>query len=82
MEHAGPPFIWSGDGKTLYFVFRGGPLRASYNGVWYKVSANGGAATRAYQNPAAMPYAPNTDMHVVLVARSDAAGRHQARRVV
>ena len=72
MEHAGPPFIWSGDGKTLYFVFRGGPVRASFNGVGYKVSADGGPATRAYQNAAAMPYAPNTDLHVVLVPRSEA----------
>jgi dipeptidyl aminopeptidase/acylaminoacyl peptidase len=74
MQHVGPPFIWSTDGKTLYFVFRGGPLRASLDGVWYKVSADGGSPTRAYENPAAMPYAPNTDMHVVFIPRSDAKG--------
>jgi hypothetical protein len=64
-----PPFIWARDGKTLYFVVLVRGTRSG--GTWYKVSVDGGAATRAYQNPAAMPYAPNTDMHVVQVRRGD-----------
>jgi hypothetical protein len=80
MAGAGPPFIWSRDGKTLYFVVRGGPAPPPVGGVWYKVSADGGAATRAYENASAMPYAPNTDMHVVFVRRNDAA-RGGVRRV-
>ena len=75
MEKAGPPVIWSRDGKMLYFVARGGPRLPPYGGVWYKVSVNGGPATRAYDNASAMPYAPNTDMHVVYVPRDAAEGR-------
>ena len=64
-----PPFMWSPDGKTLYFhvIVRG----TTSGDTWYRVSADGGAVTRAYENPAATPYAPNTDMHVVLVRRGE-----------
>jgi hypothetical protein len=60
-----PPFMWSHDGKTLFFHVI--PRGTRSGDTWYKVSSEGGAVTRAYENPAAMPYAPNTDMHVVLV---------------
>ena len=69
-----PGLIWSRDGKTMYFaVGKWRPASPSL-GIWYKQSVNGGSATRAYQNPDAMPYVPNTDMHVVYVRRGDAEG--------
>lgn len=74
MQGAGPPFIWSNDGKALYFVLRGGPRLPPYGGVWFKVSVNGGPATRAYKNEYTTPYAPNTDMHVVYVPRAATEG--------
>jgi hypothetical protein len=68
------PLTWSSDGKTVYFTV--GERSAA---VWYKVSADGGPATRAYQNASAMPYPPNTDMHVVVVPRSAAERRGEKR---
>ena len=72
MERAQGPIMWSRDGKTVYFA--AASSRQPPFGVWYKVSVSGGPATRAYQNPAAMPFLPNTDMHVVFVQRGDAEG--------
>jgi len=69
MDYVAAPIIWAVDGKSVYFVNRKGRPRQPNGGVWYKVSAEGGPATRAYQNGLAMPYAPNTDLHLVLVPR-------------
>jgi hypothetical protein len=80
MENAGLPLVWSRDGRTVYFVARGGPVLPPYGGVWYKVSADGGPATRAYENASAMPYPPNPDMHVVFPRPGD-AGRGGITRV-
>ena len=63
-------FTWSSDGKALYFT-----VGERNHLVWYKASVSGGPATRAYENPDAVPYGPNTDMHVVMVRRQGAEGR-------
>jgi len=76
MDSVGPPFVWSRDGQAVYFVvgFRGRRPPAEGRGVWYKVSVSGGSPTRAYENPAAMPYPPNPDLHIVFVQRARAEG--------
>ncbi len=69
-----PALMWSRDAKTIYFAEGTWGITPPPHGVWYRVSVNGGEETRAYQNAAAMPYFPNTDLHIALVRRSDAEG--------
>jgi len=74
LDAAGGPMMWSRDGKTIYYATGSWRSGGPPHGVWYKVSVNGGAATRAYQNTRAMPYPPNSDMHLVFVGGGGAQG--------